>query len=129
VDSSLAPANQHVVSAYVQYVPYDTDSDRLAEVATRRIARFAPGFESSIVAREAMTPRDLECTYGLTGGHIFHGELAIDQFFVTRPVLGSARYATPIHRLFLCGSGTHPGTGLDGRSGANAAKQVLRDLS
>jgi phytoene dehydrogenase-like protein len=128
-DPSLAPSNQHVVSAYVQYVPYDTDRDRLADVATRTIARFAPGFESSIVAREAITPRDLECTYGLTGGQIFHGELAIDQFFVTRPVLGWARYATPIRRLFLCGSGTHPGTGLDGRSGANAAKQLLRDLS
>ncbi len=129
VDASLAPANQHVVSAYVQYVPFDTDPDRLADVTTRTIERFAPGFAASIVAREAITPRDLECTYGLTGGHIFHGELAIDQFFVTRPVLGWARYTTPIGRLFLCGSGTHPGTGLDGRSGANAAKQVLRDLS
>jgi phytoene dehydrogenase-like protein len=128
-DASLAPANQHVVSAYVQYVPFDADRDRLADVATRTIERFAPGFESSIVASEVITPADLECTYGLTGGHIFHGELALDQFFLTRPQLGWARYATPIRNLFLCGSGTHPGTGLDGRSGANAAKQVLRNPS
>ena len=135
-DPALAPANQHVVSAYVQYAPYQlregtwqTERDRLGDTATRTIARYAPGFESSIVAREVITPQDLECRYGLTGGHIFHGELALDQFFLTRPQLGWARYATPIRNLFLCGSGTHPGTGLDGRSGANAAKQVLRDLS
>jgi phytoene dehydrogenase-like protein len=136
VDPALAPANQHVVSAYVQYAPYElrqgtwqTERDRLGDTATRTIARYAPGFESSIVAREVITPLDLEGTYGLTGGHIFHGELALDQFFLTRPQLGWARYATPIRNLFLCGSGTHPGTGLDGRSGANAAKQVLRDPS
>ena len=131
-DSSLAPTGQHVVSAYVQYAPYhlregtwDAAKDRLGDTATRTIARYAPGFESSIVAREVITPRDLECTYGLTGGHIFHGELALDQFFVTRPLLGWARYATPIRNLFLCGSGTHPGTGLDGQSGANAAREIL----
>ena len=131
-DSSLAPTGQHVVSAYVQYAPYhlregtwDAAKDRLGDAVTRTIARYAPGFESSIVAREVITPRDLECTYGLTGGHIFHGELALDQFFVTRPLLGWARYATPIRNLFLCGSGTHPGTGLDGQSGANAAREIL----
>jgi len=136
MDPALAPANQHVVSAYVQYAPYQlrqgtwqTERDRLGDTATRTIARYAPGFESSIVAREVITPLDLESTYGLTGGHIFHGELALDQFFLTRPQLGWARYATPIRNLFLCGSGTHPGTGLDGRSGANAAKQLLRDPS
>jgi phytoene dehydrogenase-like protein len=64
----------------------------------------------------------------LTGGHIFHGELTLDQFFVTRPLLGWARYRTPVRRLYLCGSGTHPGTGLNGRSGANAAKEIARDL-
>ena len=76
-----------------------------------------------------ITPLDLERTYGLTGGHVFHGELALDQFFVTRPLLGWARYRTPIRRLFLCGSGTHPGTGMTGRSGALAAKEILRDLT
>ena len=131
-DPTLAPRDQHVVSAYVQYAPYrlrgdewSAARDRLAEAATRTIARHAPGFESSIVARDVITPRDLESTYGLTGGHIFHSELALDQFFVTRPLLGCARYATPVRNLFLCGSGTHPGTGLDGRSGANAARQIV----
>src|SRR5262245_15094516 len=135
VDSTLAPRDQHVVSAYVQYAPYhlrneswDAARDRLTDAATRTIARYAPGFASTIVAREAITPRDLECRYGLTGGHIFHGELALDQWFVTRPLLGWARYATPIRNLFLCGSGTHPGTGLDGRSGANAAAAIARTL-
>jgi phytoene dehydrogenase-like protein len=132
-DRSLAPAGQHVVSAYVQYAPYqlrgtswDAARDPLAAAATRTIERYAPGFESSIIARETITPLDLERTYGLTGGHIFHGELAADQLFVTRPLLGWARFQTPIRRLFLCGSGTHPGTGLDGRSGALAAREILK---
>jgi len=135
-DPSFAPKDRHVVSAYVQYAPYhlrgttwDAARDRLADAATRVIARYAPGFDASIVAREIITPLDLERTYGLTGGHIFHGELALDQFFVTRPLPGWAQYATPIRNLFLCGSGTHPGTGLDGRSGANAAAAILRAIS
>jgi phytoene dehydrogenase-like protein len=135
VDRELAPPGKHVVSAYVQYAPYelrgggwDTERERLGEVVTRTIARYAPGFDASIVAREVITPLDLERTQGLTGGHIFHGEIALDQFFVTRPLLGWARYTTPIRNLFLCGSGTHPGTGLNGRSGANAAREVLKHL-
>ena len=132
-DASLAPAGQHVVSAYLQYAPYklrgttwDAERDRLGAIATRTIDSYAPGFKASIVAREIITPLDLERTYGLTGGHIFHGELSLDQFFVTRPLLGSARYATPIRHLYLCGSGTHPGTGLNGRSGALAAKEIIK---
>jgi phytoene dehydrogenase-like protein len=134
-DPGLAPAGQHVVSAYVQYAPYhlrgttwDDQRNGLAQAAVRTIANYAPGFESTIVARQVITPLDLERTYGLTGGHIFHGELVLDQFFVTRPLLGWARYNTPIDRLFLCGSGTHPGTGLTGRSGALAAGEILRRL-
>ena len=134
-DPTLAPPAQHVVSAYVQYAPYhlrrttwDAERDRLALAATRTIEQYAPGFESSIVGRTVVTPLDLERTYGLTGGHIFHGELSLDQWFVTRPLLGWVRYRTPIDRLYLCGSGTHPGTGLDGRSGANAAREIVRDL-
>jgi phytoene dehydrogenase-like protein len=134
-DPTLAPPGQHVVSAYVQYAPYrlrgttwDAERDRLALAATGTIEQYAPGFESSIVARTVVTPLDLERTYGLTGGHIFHGELSLDHWFVTRPRLGWARYRTPIDRLYLCGSGTHPGTGLDGRSGANAAREIVRDL-
>src|SRR5947209_7582109 len=134
-DDSLAPAGRHVVSAYVQFAPYhlrgttwEAERERLADAVTRTIATYAPGFESTIVARQAITPLDLERTYGLTGGHIFHGELALDQFFVTRPLLGWARYHTPIRRLYLCGSGTHPGTGLNGRSGAMAAREILKTL-
>ena len=134
-DPALAPPGQHVVSAYVQYAPYhlrgttwDAERDRLAAAATRTIAQYAPGFESSIVARTVITPLDLERSYGLTGGHIFHGELSLDQWFVTRPLLGWARSRTPIERLYLCGSGTHPGTGLDGRSGALAAKEIVRTM-
>jgi phytoene dehydrogenase-like protein len=134
-DPALAPAGRHVASAYVQYAPYqlsggtwDARRDRLGDVTTATIAQYAPGFESSIIAREVITPLDLERTYGLTGGDIFHGELALDQLFVTRPLLGFARYGTPIRNLFLCGSGTHPGTGLNGRSGALAAKEIMRAI-
>jgi phytoene dehydrogenase-like protein len=132
-DPSLAPSGAHVVSAYVQYAPYDLrgttwddERERLGNVATRTIGRYAPGFESTIVARQVITPFDLERTYGFTGGHIFHGELALDQLFMGRPVLGWTRYATPIRNLYLCGAGTH--AGLNGGSGALVAKEVVRNL-
>ena len=132
-DPSLAPNGAHVVSAYVQYAPYalrgttwDEERERLGEVATRTISRYAPGFESTVVARQVITPLDLERIYGFTGGHIFHGELALDQLLMGRPVLGWTHYATPIRNLYLCGAGTH--SGLNGRSGALVAKEILRDL-
>jgi phytoene dehydrogenase-like protein len=132
IDPGLAPPGRHVVSAYVQFTPHvlrgtawDAERDRLADVVTRTIERFAPGFGSSVIARQVITPVDLERTWGLTGGHIFHGELALDQFLTARPLLGWARYQTPIRNLYLCGSGTHPGTGLDGRSGTLAADAVI----
>jgi phytoene dehydrogenase-like protein len=135
LDPALVPDRQHVVSAYVQYAPYhlrgttwDVERDRLAAAATQTIEQYAPGFAASIVGREVITPLDLERTYGLTGGHIFHGELALDQLFVTRPLLGWSRNMTPIRNLFLCGSGTHPGTGLDGRSGMLAAAEIRQRL-
>jgi phytoene dehydrogenase-like protein len=131
-DPSLAPAGQHVLSAYVYCVPFDlrgaawdAERERLGDVVTRTIATVAPGFDRLVLARQVITPLDLERTYGLTGGHPFHGELAIDQLFSARPLLGWARYSTPIRNLFLCGSGTHPGTGVDGRSGALAARAIL----
>ena len=133
LDPSLAPSGKHVVSAYVQYAPYhlrnanwDDERDRLGDAAVRAIAQFAPEFPASIVARDVITPLDLERTYGLTGGHIFHGELALDQLFVARPLLGWSAYATPINNLYLCGSGTHPGNGSSGRSGALAARAILK---
>jgi phytoene dehydrogenase-like protein len=117
------------VSAYVQYVPKSFENrDRVGDAATGTIEQYAPGFAATVLEREVITPLDLERTYGLSGGHIFHGELALDQLFVARPLLGWARYTTPIRRLFLCGSGTHPGAGANGWSGALAARTVLRDL-
>jgi phytoene dehydrogenase-like protein len=134
-DSSLAPAGKHVLSIYMQYAPYklreadwDSRRDVLGGVVIRTLAEYAPDLPSLIEACEVITPKDLERTYGLTGGHIFHGELALDQLFTMRPLLNWAQYRTPVQNLYLCGSGTHPGTGLNGMSGANAAREILKDL-
>jgi phytoene dehydrogenase-like protein len=134
-DPSLAPAGQHVMSIYMQYAPYklkdsDWESQRkaLGETVVKTIAQYAPNLPQIILRHQIITPKDLEETYGLTGGHIFHGELALDQFFTMRPLLDWARYRTPIERLYLCGSGTHPGTGLIGGSGANAAREIAKAL-
>ena len=134
-DSSLAPAGKHVMSIYMQYAPYqlrdaDWDGKReaLGETVIQTLAQYAPDLPSLIEASEVITPKDLERTYGLTGGHIFHGELALDQLFTMRPIINWSQYTTPIRNLYLCGSGTHPGTGLNGISGSNAARQVLRAL-
>ncbi|MFZ3340932.1 MAG: NAD(P)/FAD-dependent oxidoreductase [Terriglobales bacterium] len=134
-DPSLAPAGRHVMSIYMQYAPYnlkdsDWESQRkaLGETVVKTIAQYAPNLPQTILRHQIITPKDLEETYGLTGGHIFHGELALDQFFTMRPLLDWARYKTPIERLFLCGSGTHPGTGLTGGSGANAAREIVKAL-
>ena len=134
-DPSLAPPGQHVMSIYMQYAPYklkdsDWESQRkaLGETVVKTITQYAPNLPQSILRHQIITPKDLEDTYGLTGGHIFHGELALDQFFTMRPLLDWARYRTPIERLFLCGSGTHPGIGLTGGSGANAAREIIKAL-
>jgi phytoene dehydrogenase-like protein len=92
------------------------------------LTQYAPNLPGLIEAGEVITPADLERNYGLTGGHIFHGELALDQIFTMRPLLGWGQYAMPIRNLYLCGSGTHPGTGLNGLSGANAARQIIGQL-
>jgi phytoene dehydrogenase-like protein len=134
-DTSLAPSGKHVMSIYMQYAPYklrdnDWDSQReaLGDVVVKTLAEYAPDLPGLIEAGEVITPKDLEEQYGLTGGHIFHGELALDQLFTMRPLLNWAQYRTPIQGLYLCGSGTHPGTGLNGLSGANAAREIIRDL-
>lgn len=133
-DSTLAPAGQHVMSVYAQWMPYtlhgrqwDRERDRLGDLVVKTLERYAPTLSGAIVAREVLTPRDLERTYGLTGGHIFHGEHALDQLYAMRPVLGWAQHATPIRGLYLCGAGTHPGGGITGRPGANAARVVLKN--
>lgn len=133
-DPALAPAGKHVMSVYAQFAPYrlkggdwKTHSEALGESVVRTLARYAPDLPGLIVHGQVITPLELEETYGLTGGHIFHGELTLDQLFTMRPLLGWARYRTPIERLYLCGSGTHPGTGLTGVSGRNAAREILKD--
>jgi len=134
-DPSLAPPGKHVMSIYMQYAPYKlTNSDwerqrvALGDTVVKTLARYAPNLAELILTHQIITPQDLEDTYGLSGGHIFHGELSLDQFFTMRPLLNFARYNTPIRNLFLCGSGTHPGAGLTGGSGANAAREILKHL-
>ena len=134
-DPSLAPGGKHVMSVYMQYAPFklknaDWDSQRsaLGETVVKTLAQYAPDLAALVEDGQIVTPKDLESTYGLTGGHIFHGELALDQFFTMRPLLDWARYKTPIQNLYLCGSGTHPGAGLTGGSGANAAREILKQL-
>jgi phytoene dehydrogenase-like protein len=134
-DPSLAPGGKHVMSIYMQYAPFklknadwDNQRDALGEIVVKTLAEYAPNLPSLVEDGQIITPKDMETTYGLTGGHIFHGELALDQFFTMRPLLDWARYSTPIQNLYLCGSGTHPGAGLTGGSGANAAREILKDL-
>lgn len=131
-DPSMAPAGRHVMSVHMQYAPYnrrggwDGQADTLAATVLRTLEAHAPGIGALVEHRQVFTPFDLERTFGLTGGHIHHGELALDQLFTMRPTLGWADYTTPIRGLYLCGSGTHPGNGLTGGSGANAARAILR---
>jgi len=134
-DPSLAPPGKHVMSIYMQYAPYklkngdwETSRSSLGETVVKTLAQYAPNLPELVMDGQIITPKDLEETYGLTGGHIFHGELALDQFFTMRPLLDWARYKTPIRNLYLCGSGTHPGAGLTGGSGANAAKEIAKAL-
>ena len=134
-DPALAPSGAHVLSAYVQFAPYalregDWDSSRetLGNTVIKTLSQYAPDIASLIVERQVLTPIDLERGWGLSGGHIFHGELSLDQFFTMRPLLGFGQYRTPIKGLFLCGSGAHPGTGMTGGSGLNAAREVRRSF-
>lgn len=134
-DPGLAPAGAHVMSVCAQFAPYSLrDADWsaagpvFADTVVDTLAQYAPNLKTVILHRQIITPPDLEATYGLTGGHIFHGELALDQLFTMRPLLGWARYRTPIGGLYLCGAGTHPGYGVSGLSGWNASREILRDL-
>jgi phytoene dehydrogenase-like protein len=134
VDDSLAPEGKHIMTCFVQYVPYalkegnwDEKREILGDRVVEMIARHAPNVPGAIEARQVVTPLDLERTYGLTEGNIFHGDLVLDQLFFMRPVAGWAQYRTPISGLYLCGAGTHPGGGVTGAPGYNSAHQILKD--
>ena len=134
-DAALAPRGVHVMSILVQYAPYQLNKgewvsrrEEFAESVLKTLSTYAPNIRELIVGRRIVTPLDLEQTYGLTGGHIFHGEHALDQLFAFRPLLGWARYRTPIKGLYLCGAGTHPGGGITGAPGANASREIIKDL-
>jgi phytoene dehydrogenase-like protein len=139
VDDTLAPPGMHVASLFCQHVhpdlgqvapgrSWDDARDEVADVMIDTVTRHAPNFRRSVVGRRALSPLDLEREFGLTGGDIFHGALSLDQLFATRPVLGHGSYRAPIPGLYLCGSGTHPGGGVTGVPGHNAAREILRDL-
>ena len=134
VDRSLAPEGRHVMTCFVQYVPYklregswDEKREMLGDRVLRKIGEYAPNVPGSVVARQVLTPLDLERIYGLTEGNIFHGDLSLEQLFFMRPVAGWASYRTPVAGLYLCGAGAHPGGGVTGAPGHNAAHQVLHD--
>ena len=134
-DPSLAPAGKHVMSIHVQFAPYKlkhgawtTRREEFAANVLSVLESYAPGLRDLIVASQVITPLDLEQQYGLSGGHIHHGEQTLDQCFTFRPLIGWAQYRTPLKRLYLCGAGTHPGGGLTGLPGANAAREIMKDV-
>ena len=135
LDPSLAHGGAHVMSIYVQFAPYNLKTgdwnsrrEEFADNVVNQLSRYAPNLKNLIVARRVITPLDLEQTYGLSGGHIFHGEQSLDQFFAFRPLIGWAQYRTPIKGLYLCGAGAHPGGGLTGGPGANSAREIIKDF-
>jgi phytoene dehydrogenase-like protein len=138
VDDSLAPPGGHVASLFCQHVhpdlpqvlpdrTWDDARDEVAELMIDTVDRVAPNFKASVIGRRALAPLDLEREFGLTGGDIFHGALGLDQLFSARPVLGHGNYRAPVRGLYLCGAGTHPGGGVTGAPGHNAAREILKD--
>ena len=136
VDASLAPAGKHVASLFCQHFDpvlpngrsWDDAKDAAADAVVETVNRVAPNFKASILARKILSPLDLEREFGMIGGDIFHGALTLDQLFSARPVLGYADYRSPVRGLYLCGPGAHPGGGVTGAPGHNAAREILRDL-
>ena len=133
-DDSIAPPGKHIMCVFAQYAPYklrdghwDTEKDRFADRCISAIDEYAPGFSSGIIHRQVISPLDMEREYSLTGGNIFHGDMTVDQLFFMRPIAGWAQYRTPIRGYYLCGSGAHPGGGVMGSPGYNAAREVLKD--
>jgi phytoene dehydrogenase-like protein len=135
VDPSVAPPGHHVMQLFVQYAPYrlragswDDRKDRFADLCLEVLERYAPGLRRAVVARQVLSPLDLERRFHLTGGNIFQGAMTPGQLFLLRPFAGFADYRTPIRRLYLCGAATHPGGGIMGACGRNAAREILRDV-
>ena len=136
LDDTLAPPGQHVASLFCQHVQpvlsggrsWDRHKDEVADLMIATVDKVAPGFADSVVGRQALSPLDLERRFGLVNGDIMHGALSLDQLFSARPVLGHGDYRMPIKRLYLCGAGAHPGGGVSGRPGRNAAREIARDL-
>ena len=136
LDDSLAPAGRHVASLFCQHAAptlpdgrsWDDCKEEVADLMIATVDAQAPGFKASVLGRRALSPLDLEREFGLIGGDIFHGRLELDQLFSARPVLGHGNYRSPVKGLYLCGSGTHPGGGVTGAPGHNAAREVLKDL-
>ena len=133
LDDSLAPEGQHVASLFCQHFPYEVEGgwdarrDEAADHIIAHVDRYAPGFKDLVVGRLALSPLDLERRFGLIGGDIFHGKMGLDQLFSNRPMLGNADYRMPLKGLYLCGAGAHPGGGVTGAPGHNAARAVLAD--
>jgi phytoene dehydrogenase-like protein len=134
-DPTIAPPGKHVMSCFVQYAPYklksgtwDEKREAFGDTVIDTIAEFAPNIKDIITHRQVLTPLDLERDFGLTEGNIFHGELSLEQLFFLRPAAGWAKYRTPLKNFYMCGSGTHPGGGVMGAPGANAAREILIDF-
>ncbi len=135
VDDTLAPEGMHVASLFCQQFnpelpdgrSWDDAREEAADLVIETVDRYAPNFKNSVVARQILSPLDLERTFGLVGGDIFHGALSLDQLYSARPVLGHANYRAPVKGLYLCGSGSHPGGGVTGAPGHNAAREILKD--
>ena len=136
VDDTLAPAGQHVASLFCQHfnpelpnkLSWDDIREDAADLVIDTVTRYAPNFKDAVIARKILSPLDLERDFGLIGGDIFHGALTLDQLWTARPVLGHADYRSPVSRLYLCGAGTHPGGGVTGLPGRNAAREIIRDF-
>jgi phytoene dehydrogenase-like protein len=136
LDDSLAPPGQHVASMFCQHVAptlpngasWDTHREEVADLMIETVNQYAPNFKASVLGRQIMSPLDLERTFGLVGGDICHGQLSLDQLFSARPMLGYGNYRGPLQGLYMCGAGTHPGGGVNGAAGHNAAREVMGDF-
>jgi phytoene dehydrogenase-like protein len=134
-DSTLAPPGRHILTCFVQYAPYELrdaswkqEREKFADRVVEILGSYAPNLPGAVLERQVITPQDMESEFGLLGGNIFHGEMTLDQLFFLRPASQAGSYRTPMAGLYLGGSGTHPGGGVMGAPGRNAARAVLSDL-